>query len=43
LLEENDEVSKSRTCWNAPAWNAECMFMSSGRRVSKVVSGIGEG
>lgn len=30
LLEaEKFEVSKSRTCWYAPAWKAEWMFMSS--------------
>jgi len=37
LLEEKGDVSKSRTCWNAPAWNAEWMFMSSGCNVSGVV------
>jgi hypothetical protein len=30
LLEEKEEVSKSRTCWYAPAWNAVWMLISSG-------------
>lgn len=34
LLEEKEDVSKSRTCWKAPAWKAEWMLMSSRFKVS---------